>query len=163
MASRQVPCIASLVVAPGGRLQLQFLDASSGAQVFLNGGSIAAPLVQFDTAAMLGGSGAVTGGEVVMRGDSVLLSGPSSAVDPQCWPGYVSVDLGDLRIDTLRVGPAVIQGGENGDTAPWGVSVQRLVVDAGTTTTLDFLGAGVFVAFQTIDVSRTNNILGSLV
>ena len=71
-----------------------------------------------------------------------------------CWPGKSLISNGTLHITTLRVGPAVIRGGFVGIEASWGVAVDRLVVEAGSTTTMAFVTAGSFVTFQTIEVSR---------
>jgi hypothetical protein len=75
-------------------------------------------------------------------------------MDGTCWPGTPFTVRSTLRMTTLRVGPAVIQGGSVEGGLASAVAVDRLVVDAGTSTVLAFTGAGTFVAFQTIEVSR---------
>ncbi len=168
----------SFVIEGGGWLHAESFNVSDRAKVYLNQGTISAPTLLFDLGAELGGSGTITG-EVVMRGAAKLYAGESSRlaclplrrsagpvqVGAGCWPGFTLIENGMLSISTLRVGPAVIQGGLlrlaankiGGVDLPevtWGVAVERLVVDAGTTTELLFLSPGDFVTFKQIEVSR---------
>jgi hypothetical protein len=76
-----------------------------------------------------------------------------------CWPGLVALDGGTLRIDTLRVGPAVIQGGLPPDVsvrrrgiAAGSAVVGRLVVSAGTVTRLVFLADGIYLHYNQLEV-----------
>ena len=66
------PCPVSLVIE--AELSVGTFTATDAAQVFLNGGNITAPVLLFDSKAMLGGSGVIAG-EVVLRGNATILSG----------------------------------------------------------------------------------------
>jgi hypothetical protein len=173
-------CLTSFVVGPTGALRVQRFTASNATRVFLQNGSITAPTLLFDTFSFLGGAGTITG-EVVLTGQSTLFAGGASlvrnpvwliifflvgaaGVGAGCWPGLVALDGGTLRIDTLRVGPAVIQGGlpPDGSARRRGIAagsavVGRLVVSAGTVTRLVFLADGIFLRYNQLEVIRVVN------
>jgi hypothetical protein len=82
-----------------------------------------------------------------------------------CWPGLLLTTGGSLNIDTLLIGPAVIQGGSlsytastitlssfTRDAAAVDVVVGRLLVAAGTNTFLIFLSPGTYVTYAEIEV-----------
>jgi hypothetical protein len=83
-------CEASLVVqGPGGALTAASFTATTGAQVLLvSGGQLSCPVLLFDTGALLGGGGQVSG-EVQLRGNAVAVTGGEQ------WPAVCRFALSD--------------------------------------------------------------------
>jgi hypothetical protein len=73
------PSSTSLVISGGGVLTARSFSATDGAKVYLNNGTLSAPAV-FDSGAMLGGSGRMSG-EVVLQGNALLMAGESCGND----------------------------------------------------------------------------------
>jgi hypothetical protein len=152
------PCEVSFVVGPTGWLRTQSFSATDEARVYLQNGNITAPLLDFDGMSYLGGAGTISG-KVVLRGDSVLFAG-TVYIGGGCWAGRTEIENGVLNIDTLRVGPATIEGGYTvGILSPvpppfnTSVVLGRLEVAAGTNTNIVFLLPGLFVTFNEVEVS----------